>query len=192
MEGFIRLANPHDGAALVEIYAPYVRDEAVSFEVEVPSAAEFSRRIETISGQYPYLVYAVGDEIAGYAYASKYRERAAYCYDADLSIYVSPKYHGTGVAQKLYSCLLELLKALGYYNVYAALTVPNEKSRRFHEKCGFSLIGSFHRTGYKFGRWYDVAWFEKAINHAEAPGPVRSISDLPDEELEEILKRYSK
>lgn len=180
MEHIIRMAMPSDSGAILKIYAPYIKNTAVSFETEIPSAAEFARRIEGIIEKYPYLVYQIDGEIAGYAYASEHRERSAYLYDIDVSIYVSPQYHGTGAAYKLYDCLFTVLKELGYYNAYAAYTVPNEKSRRFHEKFGFTLIGTHHKTGYKFGKWHDVVWLEKTISdHIETPGALKSMTDLP-------------
>lgn len=180
MEVSIRLARPADGEALSRIYAPYVRDTAVSFELEPPDAAEFTARIETIGARYPYLVSVDGGVPVGYAYASRHRERAAYRYDVDVSIYVAPPYHGKGVAQALYERLFALLAALGYRNAYAAYTEPNEPSRRFHEKMGFVPVGTFHRTGYKFGKWHDVTWAERTVGDpADAPGEILSIRELP-------------
>lgn len=189
MNHFIRLATMSDGEAILKIYAPYIRDTAVTFETEVPAVSEFSYRIESICKQYPYLVYLIDNEIVGYAYASKHRERAAYIYDVDVSIYVLPKYHGSRAAYKLYDCLFKILKELGYYNAYAGYTVPNNKSMIFHQKFGFTFIGTYHKTGYKFGKWHDVAWLEKIINeHAEKPETLKSLSDLPDEYLNNFFE----
>jgi len=178
----IRFAVPSDSEAILKIYAPYVRDTAVSFETEVPSVPDFAFRIASISEQYPYLVYQVDGVIVGYAYAARHRERAAYCYDAELSVYVSPEYHGSGAAHKLYACLLTLLQALGYRNVYAAYTVPNGKSAKFHQKFGFTEIGTHRKTGYKLGQWHDVCWLELAINeHSENPEPPKAVGELAEE-----------
>lgn len=187
MNGTIRLARKSDGEDILKIYAPYVRDTVISFETEVPEVGEFSNRIEAICKQYPYLVYQVDDEIVGYAYASRHRERAAYCYDVEVSIYVLPEYYGGGVAYKLYDCLFKILKEQGFYNAYAAYTVPNDKSMKFHSKFGFSLIGTHHKTGYKFGKWHDVTWLEKAINEvSKEPGMIKSINELPEDFLEDV------
>lgn len=184
----IRLAMLSDSEAILNIYAPYVKDTAISFETEIPDVYEFSRRIENILKQYPYLVYQIGDEIAGYAYASKHRERAAYQYDVDVSVYVLQKYHGSRIAFKLYNCLFKILKELGYYNAYAAYTVPNEKSEKFHNKFGFNIIGTHHKTGYKFGKWHDVVWFEKTINeHDNKPNALKLMSELSFEYLKEVF-----
>lgn len=186
----IRLARKSDSEDILRIYAPYIRDTAISFETEVPTVDDFADRIEGICKQYPYLVYQADDKIVGYAYASKHRERDAYCYDVDVSIYVLPEFHGSGVADKLYNCLFKILKELGYYNAYAAYTVPNAKSMKFHSKFGFSLIGTHHKTGYKFGQWHDVTWLEKLIIEVcDKPGLIKSINDLPMDFLEDIFTR---
>lgn len=188
MNYIIRMATPADSEDILRIYAPYVTETTVSFETETPTVAEFSRRIESFTEKYPYLVYQIDGEIIGYAYASRHKDRAAYLYDVDVSIYVLPQYHGSGVAYKLYDCLFMILKELGYYNAYAGYTVPNEKSRRFHEKFGFTVIGTHHKTGYKFGKWHDVVWLEKIITeHDDNPGAVKSVTELPEEHLKEIF-----
>lgn len=185
------MATPADSVAILKIYAPYVQDTAVSFETEVPPLEEFTARIERISAKYPYLVYEADGKAVGYAYASRHRERAAYCYDVDLSVYFAPEHHGKGEAARLYGALLALLEELGYCNAYAAYTEPNEKSRRFHEKCGFTPIGTFRHTGFKFGRWHDVTWMEKVLRPAEESPPVlKSIRELPAGRVGELLKQF--
>jgi len=180
----IRQATAADSAAILEIYAPYITGSAFTFETEVPPLAEFTERIEKIAQQYPFLVYETNGKIAGYCYASQHRPRAAYLYDVNVSIYISPEHHGKGIANKLYDCLFPLLARLGYKNVYADYTEPNEKSRKLHEKYGFTLIGTHHKTGYKLGKWHDVTWLEKAIgSHDADPQGVLSISEIPISEL---------
>lgn len=188
MNGIIRLATGLDSLAILSIYEPYINKTAVTFETEVPAVDEFALRIENIGKQYPYLVYLLDDEIIGYAYASGHRQRQAYCYDVDVSIYIKSQYHGSGIAFKLYDALFVILKELGYCNAYAGYTVPNEKSKRFHKKFGFTLIGTHHKTGYKLGKWHDVTWLEKSINlHIHNPPTIKSISELSLERLNEIL-----
>ena len=148
---------------LLEIYSYYVENTAVSFETETPSPAEFSERIAVISSKYPYLVCLTGDEITGYAYASKHRERAAYRFDVDVSVYLRRDMRGMGLGTALYARLFEELDRRGYYNAYAAITLPNDQSISLHRKFGFAEIGVHHRTGYKFNKWHDVLWLEKAI-----------------------------
>jgi len=192
MNHIIRMATIVDSEAILNIYAPYVRDTTISFEIEVPTIVEFSRRITEITKQYPYLVSLIDNKVVGYAYASKHRERAAYLYDVDVSIYILSEYHSSGIAHKLYDCLFSLLNKLGYKNAYAAYTEPNIKSMKFHQKFGFELIGTHHKTGYKFEKWHDVTWLEKIISdHNDSPETIKLISDLPDEYLEDIFIQYT-
>jgi phosphinothricin acetyltransferase len=185
----MRLAVPSDSENILKIYAPYITDTAVSFETEVPSVSDFFSRVEIVTEQYPFLVYQVGDEIVGFAYASKHRERAAYLFDVDVSIYVLPEYHGSGIANRLYNSLFTILLKLGYKNAYAAYTEPNIKSMKFHNKFGFTLIGTHHKTGYKFGQWHDVTWLEKVISEHNNNNPMKvsAISELSSEYLETLF-----
>jgi len=184
----IRVATSTDSQAILDIYAPYITDTAITFETEVPDISAFTQRVTAICAQYPFLVYLEGNDIVGYAYASQHRERAAYRYGVDVSIYVLPQYHGSGVAHRLYGCLFELLKMLGYYNAYAACTVPNDKSIRFHQKLGFTLIGTHHNTGYKLGKWHDVVWLEKVLSeYKERPDEIKGIDELGEEQLQAVL-----
>jgi phosphinothricin acetyltransferase len=188
MNHSIRLAVPSDSEEILTIYAPYVTDTAVSVETEVPSVRDFAARIEGISAQYPYLVYTVDDKIVGYAYASKFRERAAYRFGVETSIYVSDKHHGGGIAGKLYACLFALLGRQGYKIAYAGYSEPNEKSRKFHSKCDFHVVGTYRNTGYKLGKWVDVTWMEKALGEFDAnPKEPIPIGSIPIEEIEIIL-----
>ena len=188
MEHSIRLATARDAQGMLGIYAPYVRDTAISFETEVPALEDFSRRIENTYEKYPWFVYRICDAIVGYAYASQHRARSAYRYNVDVSVYVLPEYQGAGVAYTLYDCLFALLAKLRYINAYAAITIPNDKSIRFHKKFEFTLIGIHHKTGYKFGKWHDVAWFEKIINtHEDTPKEVLLTKDIPLEFLESFV-----
>jgi len=184
----IRLATPDDAESILKIYAPFIRDTAITFETEVPSAEDFSRRIERVLERYPYLVSIVDGEIVGYAYASRLRERAAYEYSVELSVYILPRYHGAGIARKLYDCLFALLREQGYVNSCAGYSEPNEKSARFHKKYGFTPVGTYHGVGYKFGRWVDVTWTERAIREpGDPPGEVRTVRELPREFLDKVI-----
>ncbi len=191
MNIIVRLAKASDSEGILKIYAPYIRDTVVSFETEVPTIDEFASRIEKITSVYPFLVYEIDDEIVGYAYASKHRERAAYLYDVDVSVYVLSGFHGSGVAHILYNCLFALLNKLGYKNAYAAYTEPNIKSMKFHNKFGFTSIGTHFKTGYKFGQWYDVTWLQKNISEYEInPQKPLTINELSTEYLEQICERW--
>ncbi|MCL2198068.1 MAG: N-acetyltransferase family protein [Defluviitaleaceae bacterium] len=175
----IRQATAADSAKILEIYAPFITDTVITFETELPTAQEFYVRVKEISERYPFLVYEIDNKILGYAYAAKHRERAAYMYNVEVSVYISPKHHGAGIADKLYTRLFELLDKLGYKNAYAVYNEPNEKSRKFHQKFGFEYVGTFRKTGYKFGKWHDVTWLEMAIGeHGENPKKIVSINEV--------------
>lgn len=176
----IRPAQPKDAAALLEIYAPYVEKTAVSFEYTVPSVEEFAGRIAAVSERYPYLAAEVNGRIEGYAYAARLHPRAAYDWAVETSIYVRRGTRRSGVGRALYEALERALSAQGVENLYAEVAYPPEEdehltldSVRFHERMGYTLVGRFHRCGYKFGRWYDMAWMEKHLGaHSALPAPV--------------------
>lgn len=165
----IRNATPADARAILDIYAPYVTDTSITFETEVPTIEEFMARMENIQKSYPYLVYEVDGVIVGYAYASKHRERAAYRYSADVSIYVEPSYHKQGIGKALYTKLFDMLRTQGIYTAYACITVPNDASIELHKSLGFTEVGVFHNDGYKLAKWHDVIWLEKALREYNNP-----------------------
>ena len=186
----IRRAREADAQALLDIYAPYVTDTPVTFEYEVPSLAEFTGRIRSVSAEYPYLVCEIGGTIVGYAYAHRYKERAAYQWDAELSVYLDGANRGQGLGKAFYTALIEILALQNVKNVYGCVLCPNEGSERLHDSFGFSRVGVFHSTGYKCGAWRDVVWFEKQIAPYEPePEPFRSIQTLDGEAIERVLRR---
>ncbi len=159
----IRVAKASDAKDIQRIYAPYVKNTNITFEYVIPSVEEMAKRIKKTLENYPYLVAEMDGRIVGYAYASLYRERHAYLWDSELSIYLDEDYHGQSIAKALYEKLFNILQAMHIQNVYACITYPNEKSEKFHQKFGFELIGCFHQVGYKFEKWHDVIWMEKSI-----------------------------
>ena len=180
-EGFeIRCATVGDAGALLRIYAPYVRETAVTFEYEVPSEAEFAARIAKTLERYPYLVAERAGEVVGYAYAAPFKGRAAYDWSAELSVYVDREKRGGGVGSALYRALEDELHARGLVNLYACIACPDEEddrltfdSVRFHERRGFELVGEFKKCACKFGRWYNMVWMGKSIaDHEPNPAPV--------------------
>jgi phosphinothricin acetyltransferase len=186
----IRRAKVEDARALLDIYAPYVTDTPVTFETEVPSLTEFSGRIRSVSGDYPYLVCERDGTPIGYAYAHRYKERAAYQWDAELSVYLSGESHGKGLGKSFYTALIEILRLQNIKNVYGCVLCPNESSERLHESFGFMRVGVFRSTGYKCGAWRDVVWFEKQIAPYELePEPFRSIQTVDEEAIKRILHR---
>ena len=167
--------DPSDASELLNIYAPYVRDTAVSFEYEVPTEEEFKERIINISKRYPYLK-AVDDngEILGYAYATAFKTRKAYDWSVESTIYIRGDRRKSGIGRKLYTALEDALREMGILNMNACIAMPpiedehlTKDSFYFHEKLGFELVGTFHKSGYKFDTWYDMIWMEKMIGDHE-------------------------
>lgn len=151
MKKTIRLVNEKDASDILAIYAPIVRETTISFELEPPSEVEFQQRIASYQRQRPWLVCEINSEVAGYAYASPHRTRAAYQWSVESSVYVGVNYRRKGIAKALYATLFQLLQLQGFYNVIAGIALPNQPSIAVHEAVGFSPVGVFHRVGYKFG-----------------------------------------
>ena len=170
----IRPATPNDAAALLAIYAPYVVDTAITFEYEVPTEEEFRQRIVHISEKYPYLVAEEEGRMVGYAYASTFKERAAYQWAVETSIYVDRQEKRKGIGRKLHDALEEALKTQGILNMNACISYTESEdehltldSVHFHERLGYQRVAHFHLCGKKFGRWYDMIWMEKIIGEHE-------------------------
>ena len=160
----MRDAVADDSDAILDIYTYYIAHTAATFEVEAPPCAAFRARVEGILAEYPYVVYEENGAVLGYAYASKSRERAAYRFNADVSVYVQKDAAGRGIGGRLYAALFERLARTELVNIYAAIVPPNDASIRLHETFGFTPVGTFRRTGWKFGAWHDVFWMEKQIH----------------------------
>jgi L-amino acid N-acyltransferase YncA len=180
----IRHADPRrDAAACAAIYAPFVTDSPVSFEERAPDAAAFAQRIERIAAAHPYLVAEEGDGLVGYAYASPYRERAAYRWAADVAVYVAADSRRSGVGRALYETLLALLAGQGVHVACAGITLPNDASVGLHEALGFRPVGVYRRIGFKHGAWRDVGWWQLELAPAGSeapapPGPPRRLEEL--------------
>jgi phosphinothricin acetyltransferase len=158
----VRHADPaRDAAACAAIYAPYVEASSVSFETDAPDAEQFAARIAETSARYPWLVLEDdGGRVAGYAYATQHRARAAYRWAADVAVYVDPEVHGRGAGWRLYEALLGLLRRQGLRIACAGVTLPNDASVGLHRALGFEHVGTYRAIGWKAGAWRDVAWFE--------------------------------
>lgn len=164
----IRHADPdRDAAACVEIYRPYVEENAVSFDIAVPTPAEFAEKIARLSQTHAFLVADDAGTIAGYAYCGPYRERAAYRWSAEVSVYVHEAYRRQGLGRRLYDVLLDLMRRQGLRTAIAGITQPNPASMALHLACGFETVGVFERIGYKLGAWRDVAFLALEL-HADA------------------------
>ena len=162
----IRLATEDDAAQILEIYAPFCRETPVSFETEPPSLDEMRRRIAKTLPSYPWLVCDEDGLILGYAYASTHRERAAYVWSVDVSVYVREGRRRGGLGRALYTSLFAILRLQGYYNALAGVTLPNPGSEGLHRSMGFRPVGVYRNIGYKCGGWHDVAWSQLALRDA--------------------------
>jgi phosphinothricin acetyltransferase len=175
----IRFARPNDAAGILAIYAPYCESSPISFELVAPSVVQMAERIQTITAQYPWLICEIDGEIAGYVYASKIRERAAYRWAVEVAVYVATGYHRRGVAHALYTALFLILREQNYFKAYAGITLPNTASVRLHETMGFRPVGAFSGIGYKLGRWLDVGWWQLDVQaEIENPPEPRPITEL--------------
>lgn len=180
----IRFADPQrDAAAILAIYAPYIEKTAITFETEVPSLEAFTKRVKDIAAQFPYLLLEVDGELAGYAYAHRQAERAAFDWNAELSIYLKEGMTGTGLGRPLYGLLEELLAMQGYVNFFGLITASNTASIAMHTKMGYKLVGMHEHTGYKFGQWHDVAWMHRRVHEGE-PKKI-----VPVQELDQAMVR---
>lgn len=165
----IRMANKQDIPRILEIYAPYIENTAISFEYEVPALEAFTERFIGITAQFPWLVWEENGVISGYAYGSLPFERAAFQWSAEASIYLCPEAQGKGIGKKLYDALEQLLQKQGYKKVYAIITTANEASIAFHKAVGYRHTATMPDCGYKLGSWYGIVWMEKDLNTWDDP-----------------------
>jgi L-amino acid N-acyltransferase YncA len=170
----VRHADPdRDAAACAAIYAPHITASVASLEERAPEPQEMADRIRIISGDYPWLVAELDGQVIGYAYASRHRERAAYRWAADVTVYISSDHHRRGVGRTLYETLFGLLRRQGVYEVCAGVTLPNDASVGLHESLGFEPVGVYRDIAFKFGRWRSVGWWQMRLREHgddEPPG----------------------
>lgn len=189
----IRIARVKDAEKLLEIYTPYVEKTAITFEYEVPDVETFAGRIKNTLEKYPYLIACQEGEVLGYAYTGAFVGRAAYGWGAEVSIYLKEDKRGMGIGRKLYDALEAISKAQRILNLNACIGYPQaediyltKNSVQFHAHMGYSMVGEFHKCGYKFGNWYNMVWMEKEIGvHVSNPAPVIAFPELD----EEIVKK---
>ncbi len=176
----IERVTENDAEELLQIYAPYIEETAITFEYEVPSIADFRHRISSISSKYPYLKAVENGQILGYAYAGCFKDRSAYDWSVESTVYVRRDCRKSGIGKALYTSLESALQSMGILNMNACIACPIEKNKyltddsiRFHEALGFSEVGRFHKSGCKFGEWFDMIWMEKLIGtHENDPAAV--------------------
>lgn len=181
----IRTVTEKDAHELLEIYRPYVEDTAITFEYDVPSVEEFSDRIRRISANYPYIAAVEKGEIQGYAYD----------WSVEVTVYVKKGLHRKGIGAKLYSTLEKLLAAQHITNLYACVAYPEKEdeyltfdSVKFHEKMGYTIIGTFHRCAFKFNKCYHMVWLEKILTQTDTtPLPVIPFSKLDKALINKIV-----
>ena len=192
MAVFIREAKAQDIPGILSLYSVYIMETTHTFEYVVPSLESFTERFHSITEHFPWLVCEVDGKLAGYAYASTAFKRAAYQWDADLTVYLDAGFHRMGIASSLYSCLIDLLKLQGFYNLYAVITANNTASVNFHKNFGFTDIGVFHKSGYKMGTWLDVLWMEKSIRHHNLePAPTTAFRDLDPNDTAAVFSSHN-
>lgn len=186
----IRLAEIGDAQHILGIYAPYVSETALTLTSEIPTLEEVAQTMLDIKKRYPYLVCCINEEVVGFAYAHRVRPHEACNWNAELTIYIDPRYQGRGIATALYTALFQVLKLQGYCNLYAVITVPNDASVALHRHFGFSELGVMRKSGYKLGMWHDVLWMEKYIPGCHDPavhGEPLTVSALNDNDLNTTL-----
>ena len=189
----VRAATPQDAEQLLEIYTPFVISEDcsvsnVSFELTAPSLAEFRQRIVDISSKYPYLVGEKDGQILGYVYCHPYRERLAYQWSVEVTIYLAPAGQGKGLGRLLYETMEKLLCLQGVTMAYSCITVGNDHSIKMHEALGYRLIGTFTNSGYKNGQWLDTVWLEKQLQPCpKQPDNIKSWGELDPDAVAAVL-----
>lgn len=168
----IRLAVESDAPAIQAIYAPYVAETPISFELAPPSIETMGGRIQKIQATHAWVVCQnENDELIGYAYASQYRERLAYQWSVEVTAYADPRFQRGGVGRGLYTSLFALLRLQGYFSAFAGITLPNDSSVGLHQAMGFQAVGIYRNVGYKFGKWYDVSWWGLALQPSQSDPP---------------------
>ena len=188
----IRLADPaRDAAAILALYAPYIEKTAITFETQVPSPESFAQRVKEIAAHFPYLLLEVDGELAGYAYAHRQAERAAFAWNAELSIYLKESFAGKGLGRPLYSLLEELLAMQGYVNFFGVITGSNAGSVAMHTKMGYRVVGLHAHTGYKFGQWHDTVWMHRRVHDGE-PVRISSVHALDGEKVRAKMENARK
>ena len=184
----IRAAEPRDAAAIAAIYAPHVLSGVASFETDAPDAAAMRRRMAAADGVYPWLVAATGtgadDGVIGYAYAARFRERPAYRWTVETTIYVADVAQRQGAGRLLYAALVDTLRAQGFTQAIGVIALPNDGSISLHEAVGFRRAGVWREVGYKHGQWIDVGLWQcdlaEPANPPREPRPFREVGLVRD------------
>jgi L-amino acid N-acyltransferase YncA len=190
----IRFAEADDAAGILAVYGPYCDGTVISFENAAPTVEQMRERIERITKQHPWLVCEIDGEIAGYVYACPHRERAAYRWAVDVAVYIAPQHQRRGIGQALYSVLLQILRAQGYFKAYAGVTLPNPGSVGLHEAVGFQQLAVYPGVGFKFGKWLDVGWWQLDLRPQteKPPEPIQFHAAVQLDSLAETIRAAEK
>lgn len=190
----VRFACEADLPAILNIYAPYVKNTAISFEYTVPTLSEFTARFQAVTAQFPWLVWEEDGAVLGYAYAAAPFERAAFSWCAEPSIYLAPQAQSKGIGRMLYTALEAILKWQGYKLLYAVITTDNTASIAFHKALGYEFLSDFPGCGFKLGSWHGITWMEKPLNPVDfptrSPSPVSEIVNS-DQNLQDFLDKIA-
>jgi phosphinothricin acetyltransferase len=179
MDPVVRLATPADGAACAAIYGPYVEATSISFEAVPPTAEDLAGRIARTVERTPWVVVEVGGVVRGYAYGGRHRERAAYDWTVETTVYVDRDFGRQGLGRLAMGAVLAILRLQGAHLAVAGITLPNPGSVRLHESLGFHPIGEFEAIGWKQGGWHGVAWYALELGPREAaPTPLVPLPEL--------------
>lgn len=169
LEGTIRLTRPDDAGAIAAIYAPFVQNSHVSFETAVPTEDEVRDRIHSTLDFAPWLVHESEGRVDGYAYATRFKDRPAYRWTVETSVYVRDDRRRRGVARALMTALLDGLALQGFHSAVAVIALPNEASVALFESLGFRRVGLFPAVGFKLGAWWDVGMWQRRLGEGLAP-----------------------
>jgi phosphinothricin acetyltransferase len=170
----VRDASAADAGACAAIYAPYVTDSAITFEIDPPGPEEMASRIAQAQSTHAWLVAEDEGRVVGYAYGGPMKPRAAYRWSCEVSVYLEPGRRRTGVGRALYEALFTRLTERGYRTAVAGMTLPNPASEGLHKSLGFEPIGTYRNIGWKLDNWHDVAWVQRPL--AVLPDPPREPS----------------
>lgn len=182
----IRPAQIQDAQAIAALYGHYVRHTVITFACQEPSAEHYAAQI--VQGQYPFLVAEDEHGLAGFAYADAFRQKEAFRWDVELTIYLRPGLERQGLGSRLMQALLTLLRRQGYLLAYSCITLPNPASIALHKRFSFEELGVFPRTGYKLGRWCDVIWLQLTLgDHTQAPAEPIPFASLASDEVAALL-----
>jgi L-amino acid N-acyltransferase YncA len=186
----LRLATPADGAAVAAVYGPYVTASVVSFEAEAPSAAEMAGRIERTVARTPWIVAEVDGSVRAYAYGTRHRERAAYDWTVETTVYVDEGFLRRGLGRAAMEAVHRVLRLQGAHLAVAGITLPNPGSVGLHLALGYRHVGAFEAIGYKFGAWHGVDWYALELGpRPDIPAPLVPLPELlGDPRLAEALQ----